>query len=139
MKLILQDNQKYVLRFDKDEEVVAGIVGFMKEQVISACAFYAIGACGEVELWYYNSFLKDYRKKSFVEEAEILSLTGNGGVKDGEPILHAHGMFGRNDFSTFGGHVAKLVVSATCEVFLIKMEGALTRSLNQELNLNLLQ
>lgn len=115
-----------------------GLGKFMAEQAVSACAFFGIGASSNIELAFYNPHVKDYRKKSFYEDLEIISFSGNGGLLDGTPALHAHGSFGRNDFSIIGGHVSKLVVSVTCEIFLTKMDGALQRLANADLNLNLL-
>lgn len=138
MKIALQDNRRYILRFDKGEDVIAGIEKFMVESNSSAATWWGIGSCSEVELGYYNSFMKEYRKKPFAEDFEIISLTGNGSMLSGKPAVHAHGMFGRTDFTAIGGHVFKLIVSATCEVFLIKLDGQLGRAQNPDFNLNLL-
>lgn len=138
MKVIIQDNRRYFLRFDKGEDVIALLADFIKTQNISACSFSGIGACSEADLGFYNPFLKQYRQKPYVDEMEITSFSGNGGLVNGEPSIHAHGQFGRNDFSTIGGHVFKLIVSVTCEVFLIKLEGTLTRAKNPEFDLDLL-
>jgi uncharacterized protein len=138
MKIIIQDDRRFVLRFDKDEEVLEGLQKFMKEQVVSACAFFGVGACSGVELGYFNEHLKDYRKKPFLQNMEIVSFSGNGGLVDGEIFLHAHGCFGNTDFSLIGGHVFKLTVSVTCEIYLIKLDGALERKQNPDFNLNLL-
>ncbi len=138
MKTILHDKNYFVLRFDKDEDVLAGILKVMKEEAISACAFFGIGACSSVELAYYNTHIKNWRTKPFVEDLEIISFSGNGGLKDGQPVLHSHGMFGRTDFSTIGGHVSKMAVSITCEIFLTQMDGTLDRRLDDGVNLSLL-
>ena len=139
MKTILQDNNNYVLRFDKGEDVIAGLRQFMKDQALQACSFSGLGACSLVELGFYNEHLKDYRMKPFLEELEIVSLNGNGSMAAGEPAIHAHGMFSRTDFTTAGGHVSKLVVSVTCEISLTKLEGGMQRKKNDEFNLNLLE
>ena len=138
MKIVIQDDRRFILRFDKDGEVLEGLQKFMKEQAISACVFFGLGACQSVELGYFNLHLKEYRKKSYIDDMEIISFTGNGGLADGQIVLHAHGSFGNNTFSVIGGHVFKLVVSVTCEIFLIKLDGALERKNNSDFNLNLL-
>jgi predicted DNA-binding protein with PD1-like motif len=138
MKTIIQDNNNFVLRFDKDEEVFEGLVKFMKEQQVAACAFNGIGASSSVELGYFNPFIKEYRKKPYVEELEIIAFSGNGSFSGADHSIHAHGMFGRTDFSVFGGHVFKLVVSVTCEIFLTKLSGQMKREMNSDFNLNLL-
>src|SRR5690349_8599021 len=137
MKIILQDNNQFVLRFDKGEEVLAALTAFMKEQGVSGCTFSGIGAASEVELAFFNPFVKEYRNKPYVEELEIVSLTGNGSLKGGEPSVHMHGAFGRNDFTVLSGHVAKLIISVTCEIALTKLNGAMNREMNNDFNLNL--
>ncbi|MEK7161610.1 MAG: PPC domain-containing DNA-binding protein [Patescibacteria group bacterium] len=138
MKLVLQDNRRYILRFDAGEDIIAGTTQLLKDQKISACSISGIGSCASIELGYFNTHLKDYRKKPFFEELEILSLIGNGALKDGVPFIHAHGVFSRTDFTVLGGHVFKAVVSATAEIFVLKLEGEMKRELNVDVNLNLL-
>jgi predicted DNA-binding protein with PD1-like motif len=47
-------------------------------------------------------------------------------MKDGEPFLHAHGVFSGADFKAFGGHIFRAVASVTLEV-LILMSSRLLR------------
>ncbi len=138
MKIILQDSRRYVLRFDKGEEVFAGLTEFASKNQVQAATFWGIGTVSEADLGFYNSFLKQYRSKPILENFEILSLIGNISMLDGKPSLHAHGSFGRTDFSVVGGHVFKLVTLATCEIFLIKLDGEMRRKNNPDLQLNLL-
>jgi len=138
MKTILQDNRRYVLRFDKDEEVFETLKKFLASEKITASAFSAIGASKLVELSYFNLEAKKYQNKVFEEDLEVISLTGNSGALNNIPVLHAHGMFSRADYSTLGGHVFKLVISATCEMFLIKLDGKMERGLDENTRLNLL-
>lgn len=138
MKLIVKDTNQFILRFDKGEEVFAGIVNFMKEHNFSACSFSAIGSVSEVELGYYNPFLKEYHKKPLVENFELISLNGTGAMLNNEPVIHAHGMIGRTDFTVLGGHIFRLVTLATVEAHVIVLPGSMQRNKNDEFNLNLL-
>lgn len=138
MKIALQDAKYFVLRLDKDEDVNKCLANFMQEQSIGACSFSGVGSCSSVELGYYNGHVKEYRKKPFFEEMEIISLNGNGAIIQGSPILHIHGLFGKSDFTTIGGHVFQLQVGATCEIFLTVLDGQMQRTENSELNLKLL-
>lgn len=139
MNIQLKDENAYIVRFDKGEEVITSLADFMHENNITACSFSAIGSTGEIELGYYNKNLKEYRRKPFYEELEIISCNGNGGIMDAKPVIHAHGMFGRTDFTTIGGHIFKMVVTATCEVVITKLHGELVRGKNEEFKLNLLK
>jgi predicted DNA-binding protein with PD1-like motif len=139
MKTILKDGRRYILRFDKGEEVLSKLGEFLQSEQIGACTFSAVGAVIDLEMGFFNVHVKDYRKKIFLEEFEMVSLNGNGSIVEGKPFIHAHGMFGRNDFTTVGGHVFKLTVSVTCEMFLIKLDGQISRTNNEEFNLKLLE
>lgn len=138
MKIILQDNRRYVLRFQKGEEVFESLKKFLANEKIMACAFSGIGACKLAELSYFNLETKSYQNKIFEEDLEIVSLTGNSAMLNGEVALHAHTVLSKSDFFCVGGHVIKLVVSATCELFLVKLDGIMERKLDAETNLNLL-
>lgn len=138
MKIVLQDSRGYMLRFDKDEEVMAGLMEFARAQNIGAAFFSAIGTCGQAEIGFFNPFLKEYRHKILLGEREIVSLTGNIAISGGNPAIHAHGIFANGDYETAGGHVFKITTLATCEVFLLKLEGGMKRENSPEFNLNLL-
>ena len=138
MKLLLKDSRRYFLRFNAGEEVLGILKNFLRKEKIFAGYFSAIGACQTAELAYFNLATKKYENKVFQEDLEIVSLTGNSAVKDNEIVLHAHTVLSGANFSTLGGHAMKLVVSATCEMFLIKLDGRMERKLDLEANLNLL-
>lgn len=138
MKIILQDNSNFVLRFDRGEEAFSALMDFLSANKIYAATFSGIGACGELEVGDFDFDKKLYRKHTIAENLEILSLNGNAAISAGKPVLHVHGSFARADLTTLGGHVFKIVVSGTCEIFLTKLSGDMKRELNSDLNLNLL-
>ncbi|HEX4156272.1 MAG TPA: PPC domain-containing DNA-binding protein [Acidobacteriaceae bacterium] len=41
------------------------------------------------------------------EQVELLSLSGDEAVKDGEPQVHAHVVVGRRDGTAHGGHLLR--------------------------------
>jgi len=140
MKIVIKDNRRFILRFDKGEEVISGLQDFMAREQIKACSFYALGTAGEIELGFFNVHIKNYRRKKYLEELEIASMLGNGAISqgDGKPAVHAHGVFSRTDFTSLAGHVFLAKALATCEVFLIVLDGEMKRANNPEFNLNLL-
>lgn len=139
MKVILQDGPRYIIRFDAGEEVVSGLVKFAEENNITGAVFSGIGACSRIDLGFFNTTVKDYRKKPFYENREIISLNGNIAMAGGKPVVHAHGLFSDNEFNVIAGHVFEIVVSVTCEISLTKLEGQAGRILNSEFNLKLLE
>lgn len=137
MKIALKDGRRYVLRFDKDEELMKALGDFAAAEKITAGHFSAVGTVSSIELGFFNSFIKEYRKKLILDNMEIVSLAGNFSVLENKPVIHAHGSFSNNEFVVVGGHVFKAVILATCEVFVLKMDGELKRGLDKNTNLNL--
>jgi len=62
-KLIHSGEQKtYALIFEKDDEVIAGLTSFAKQQSLGASHFTAIGAFSDVTLGYFNPRQKRLRQ-----------------------------------------------------------------------------
>jgi uncharacterized protein len=138
MKAILRNQGISILRFDSGEDVILELLNYCTEKGITAAFFSGLGACGEILLSYYDLQTKSYVDRSFSEDLEIISLTGNVAVLNGNHVIHAHGVFSRRDYSTLGGHINKLVVSATCELHLTELEGSMERKFDKKTGLNLL-
>jgi predicted DNA-binding protein with PD1-like motif len=139
MKLLIGEAGLYVVRFDPGEDVIAALGTFAQAESVDAGHFSAIGAAGQLVVSYYDLPTKQYQDKAITENVEIVSLMGNIAWMEGVPMVHAHGVFSRSDFSTFGGHVKKLIVSATCEVHVSKVSGLATRGFDEVTGLNVLQ
>lgn len=149
MDVIAADGDRFVFNLVRGEELMATLMGWCKEKEIAGATLTGLGAADQMELAYYNLETKSYERHQLEEEVEILSLTGNLAefnlVKDklshgagGEKILHIHGVFGRRDLSTFGGHVMNLRVSGACEIHLTTFATPFKRQFNEETGLNLL-
>lgn len=138
MKVLSKQPTFQLLRFDKGEELIASLQEYCNKETILAASFQALGAARELTLAYYNLADKVYEDHKVKEDVEILSILGNIATMDKKIIVHAHGIFGKQDLQTIGGHIKKLVVSATCEVSLTILPGTLKRSFDEETGLNLL-
>lgn len=139
MKIILQENNKYVLRFDKGEELIEGLIGFCDAQKIQAGWFFGIGAISEVILSHYDLDTKKYSDREIKQKLEIISLLGNIAKMGDKTIVHTHGSFSNPQMEVRAGHVKKLVVGPTCEIFLIKLDGKIEREHSDEIGLSLMK
>ena len=167
MKIILRDKNKYVLRADVGEEVIGELQEFClpislretsrreagdvpkghRRGGIEAGKFFAIGAAKEVKLGWYDVDAKEYTWREYKEKLEIVSLLGNIAWKPFDPaqgkgeevIVHAHGSFSNQQMQLVGGHVAKLVVGAACEIVLEKFDGHIEKAHDPQTGLNLMQ
>lgn len=58
---------------------------------------------------------------------------------DGKIIIHSHGVFSDETMQAQTGHVNRLMVAATCEIFLEVLKGEIGRQYDKETGLNLMK
>lgn len=138
-KLIHDDGTKtFAIVFDKDDEVVGGLLAFAKEKQLSAGSFTAIGAFESVTVGFFERDRKDYKKITIDEEVEVMSLVGNIALADDEPKVHAHVVVGKSDGTAHGGHLLEARVWPTLEVILVESPKYLQRQIDEETGLALI-
>jgi uncharacterized protein len=106
----------YFLVLDRGDEVLESLTRFATETGVRAATLQGIGAVDRLTLGFYDLATTSYLRESWAEDLEVASVVGNIAVVDGGPFPHVHGVFGRRDFSTIGGHVFEAVVSVTLEL-----------------------
>ena len=134
------DGNNYILVFKKGEEVCQGLTSFVNHNDLASGWIQGVGGALEVEIGYYNLEKKTYEWQSYDQTCEIVSLLGNIAIDEKkDPALHLHGVFADEDNETIGGHVRRLVVAGTCEIFIHVFEQPLMRAFDGETGLKLLQ
>jgi len=137
MKVKKLNDNLYLLKVYKDEEVMASLIKFHKEYSNSGlCKVDGIGAVEEPHLGY----LKDqgYINTQFKGDYEVVSMTGSIALKDGEPLPHIHMAISDIECRSFGGHLISAIVSATLEVFITTTDVVVERKLDPEVGLALM-
>ena len=127
----------YVVRLQRGEEVLACLRELCEKESISLGTVSAIGAVNHVVVGVYRVDEQKYVANTFDGVMELTSLMGNITEKDGEPYLHLHATFGDLTGKVIGGHLNEAVDSATCELFVRKVEGHVGRRLDPETGLNI--
>ncbi len=128
---------KYVLRMDKDEEVVETLKNFCEKEDIKLGWLKGLGAVNEASIGLFETKSKEYHTKDLKGDFEITSLLGNISRMDGEVYLHLHVNLADEKYNTQGGHLSKAVISATGEFIIEEMDGEVGREFNDEVGLNL--
>ena len=112
----IKQAENYMLRLDVGEFFVGSITEFAAAQNITSGELRAIGAIKDFELGYYLIKEKEYVRKKYEVNAEIVSVIGNLAIRDAKPFAHIHIAAGLADFSVVGGHLFEGIVSATAEI-----------------------
>ena len=132
---LIQD--KYVIRLEKGEELIRALSEFCASNKIIFGYFYGVGAISKVELAHYSLETKEYSSRIIEEPLEICSLSGNVALLDGKISLHIHIVVSDREMKTYGGHLKEAVISATCEIFLKRINSEVDRRFSEEIGLNL--
>ena len=127
----------FCIRIDKGEEIISNIKSFCKVNKIKSGLISGLGSVSNAELGLYDIENKVYLKKEMNGIFEIASMNGNISQMDGQPYLHIHAVLSDADCKTYGGHFARGIVGATCEIIITPFNGAVDRFYNDEIGLNL--
>ena len=130
---------KYFLRIDRGEEIMASLKNFCEKEKITLAEVKALGAVDDFNVGLFDVETKEYHKNHFAFPAEIVSLWGTVTTKDGEFYSHIHISAGDKNGHVFGGHLNSATVSATCEMIVEVSEGTVERKFNDEVGLNLFE
>ena len=129
----------YILCFDRGEMVMESLLAFAREEGLSGGSFTGLGAFSRGELAFFNRETKEYDPIPVEEQVEVLNITGNIALFEGEPRLHAHATLSRPDGTTIGGHLVDGEVWPTLEITLIETEGTIEREIDEETGLALIR
>ena len=126
-------------KVEPDEDLIEAIITMVKNHKIQSGLINCIGALKKFTVGYFNIDTKIYERKTFEEYIELVSCMGNIAFKDGEPIIHLHLSIGNSEYSVIGGHLFQpAIVSITGEVYILEIDQKMSREIDPELNLALL-
>ncbi len=138
MKIWEYDGGRFLVRVDRGEEMIDSLRAAAVEKKIGAGRVTGIGALRDAELGYFDLDRKEYIRSRVAGSWELLSLTGNISLRDGEVVPHIHVILGDIDLNCRGGHLFSGMVSVTGEIFIDRLPGSLHREMDDEVDLPLL-
>ena len=132
------DAKTYLLVSRTGQEVMRGLLAFARKHKLVAGHLTGIGAVSDAVVGYFDPQTKAYLRIHEKGQAELLSVTGNLALNDGEPFFHVHVALGRRDGSARGGHLFEATVRPTVEVMLTAYRKTVRRKIDPEWDLPLL-
>jgi uncharacterized protein len=130
-----QKDGKLMVIVERGEKLVATLTEAFAVHKIEGGFISGLGALTQAELGYYYLHKRDYLRKTFTDEYELISLTGNVALKDGKPFVHVHAVLGDDKFNAFGGHLFEAVSAVTAEVSVSPFPFAPVRQFNDDVGL----
>ena len=120
----------YVVRLDLNEEVIETLTNFVEKEGLAGGTISGIGALKDVTLGYFDPERKEYIKKTFPKEMELVQLTANITHVDGKPFIHAHAIVSGADYIARAGHLFSATIAITGEMFVLPTDTRIKRSLD---------
>lgn len=132
---VKEGDKGWSVRLDLDDSLFASLEKIASENNWESGFIWGLGALKNCELGFYHLHQKTYDRRTFKDEAELLSLVGNLSQVDGKPFFHLHAVLGGSDFKCFGGHLFSADVAVTCELFFTEQDFYATRVHNDAIGL----
>lgn len=126
-----------VMRLDDGDEIVSCLKSVCKKESITGALVSGIGAARKAEIAHYDTKERKYNTKKHEGMLEIVSLSGNIALLNGEPTPHLHIAISRHDYSTLSGHLMSAEVYPTCEITLTPLGLNIERKHDEKTGLNL--
>ncbi len=131
-------NDTLLVRIDRGEEIIEKVREVAEAEHIRLASVEALGATDNFTVGVYDVATKHYEQRTFTGPHEIVSLTGTITEKDGAFYQHLHMSAGNRDCAVVGGHLNRATVSATCEMVIRCIDGAVDRRTDPLIGINLL-
>jgi uncharacterized protein len=111
-----EPTKQYAVIFYQGDEAFSGLLEFAKKYHITSAHFAGIGAVNGATLGWFDPQRKMYKRIPINGQHEVIGMSGDIALYEGEPVVHAHMMVGSPDGTTQGGHVLAAYASPTLEV-----------------------
>lgn len=125
----------HILKLSRGESWLDAMTAYLKEHGVQNAHFSGLGAVDVISCGYYDFDAREYVFKKYEGMHEVLNLTGNVFLKEGEPFIHAHATFSDEQNQAFGGHVEDMRVGVTLEVALHPLTNSIKREYDDETGL----
>lgn len=118
-----------VVRLETGDDIHGSIREICKSENVTMGTITGFGGINYIKVGIWNNQKEDY-DYLIVDDCnmELLNLTGNISVLDGEANTHIHVTAADNNFRVFGGHLVEGIVQNLMELYIYAGEGRIDRT-----------
>ncbi|NLF19192.1 MAG: DNA-binding protein [Lentisphaerae bacterium] len=128
----------YVLRPAFGTDLINELQTFVQREGVNLAWISGVGAVGRANLRYYDQGQKTWLDIHLEKELEVINMTGNISLLNGEPIVHVHITLSDEEGRCYGGHLGPGTVVFNMEILLTTLTGPpVTRKLDADTGLTL--
>jgi predicted DNA-binding protein with PD1-like motif len=113
----------FIGKLEHGADLLEEITAICRDKNIRLGTVKAIGAVQKARLAYYDQNNQVYDFHELDEHLEILNLSGNISLKNGQPMVHAHITLSDSEGKAFGGHLAAGTIVFACECIIEGFHG----------------
>ncbi|UCC71046.1 MAG: DNA-binding protein [Gemmatimonadota bacterium] len=135
----VREDDTYVVRFEDGEVFPGRFLEFLSARELTSGSFIGIGAMKRTTIAFFDTGTKEYLDRELDEQMEVLAIVGNVALHAGKPLVHAHIVLGRSDYSVVGGHLREGIVRPTLELTLRAGSEPLQRAVDPKYGLPALE
>jgi uncharacterized protein len=130
--------KQYAVIFYQGDEAFSGLAEFAVKYHVTSAHFTAIGALRGATLGWFDPRRKMYKKIPINGQHEVIGMSGDIALYEGNPVVHTHMSVGGPDGTTHGGHVLEAYVSPTLEVMVTVDPVTMQKRFDSETDLTLI-
>ncbi len=115
--------RSFIGQLSYGEDLYDSLTEIVRREKVILGRIHGIGATTEAVVAYYDQHSKTYQSLEFKSGMEILNLSGNVSIRDGQSFVHAHITLSDAQGNVFGGHLMKGTKIFACEVTIEEFDG----------------
>jgi uncharacterized protein len=113
-----RSGKQLIIRLNAGEDVHATLLELCRRHgVQGGFVVSGIGMLSDPELGFFVNN-GQYERQTFPGRHELLNLSGNISLRDGDVMAHLHALLANEDYSVFGGHLFGATTGLTLEVLI---------------------
>jgi len=131
------DKNLIFVNLEPNDQVIKSLTKIAEELKLTSGWISGIGAIKRASIGMFDIEKKEYNKKDFLDEYELVSFEGNISMKEGKPFIHAHIVFSDKNYLVYAGHLFETVITAAGEFVIHKSTSNIKRIMNNTVGLPL--
>lgn len=113
----------HILKPPFGSDLLKELESFVRAKGINLAWLSGIGAVSRATIRYYDQAKKDWVDLELDQRLEVVSMTGNVSLLNGEPIVHLHVVLADEEGRCYGGHLGNNTVCFNLEILMNTLSG----------------